>query len=146
MPTGSLGNAYELVNLGAHTFSLLNKLHAFPYIGNIFYMKFHKVPLKFRSERLRGETKCCTKGVIIGDHLTHVRVRCVVSEIRWVITQTWHDKDIMGTHVQQAIWVRRAIWYCIKCLACTYSINRRGTRCFRRMRQFINTHHTCHTS
>ena len=37
---GSFKNAHELVNLGAHKFSLLNELHNFQYRGKIFCVEF----------------------------------------------------------------------------------------------------------
>ena len=50
---GCFKNTNELVNLGAHKFSLINKLNIFQCMGKIFCVEFQREPLKFH-------TKCLT--------------------------------------------------------------------------------------
>ena len=52
MPCGRFRNAYELINLGAFKYSLLNKLRIFQCTCEIFCVEFQRVPLKFNTKYL----------------------------------------------------------------------------------------------
>ena len=45
-------NTYELLNLRAHKFSPVNRMHIFQCMGKIFRMEFQMVPLKFHTKYL----------------------------------------------------------------------------------------------
>ena len=51
---------HELVNLGAHKSSLLNKLHIFQCMGKIFCVEFQRVPLKSHTKYLTHAFKDTT--------------------------------------------------------------------------------------
>ena len=56
-PQGRFKNTYELVKLGALKSSLLNKLHIFQCMGEIFCVEFQRVPLKFHTRYLTHTLK-----------------------------------------------------------------------------------------
>ena len=49
---GPFKNTYELLNLRALQFSLVNKIHIFQCMGKIFCMEFQRYPLKFHTKYL----------------------------------------------------------------------------------------------
>ena len=51
-PGGGFKNTYELLNLRALKFSLVNKIHIFQCMGMIFCVEFQRYPLKFHSKYL----------------------------------------------------------------------------------------------
>ena len=54
---GAFQNTYELVNLGALKFSLINKLHIFQCMIKIFCMEFQREPSKFHTKYLTHTLK-----------------------------------------------------------------------------------------
>ena len=54
---GHLKNAYELLNLRALKYSLVNKRHIFQCMGKIFCVEFQRVPLKFHTKYLAHTLK-----------------------------------------------------------------------------------------
>ena len=54
---GGFKNTYELVNLWAHKFSLINKLHIFQCAGKILCVEFQRKPLKFHTKYLAHSLK-----------------------------------------------------------------------------------------
>ena len=50
-------NSYELLNLRAHTFSLVNKTYIFQCMGKIFCVEFQRYPLKFHIKCLTHTLK-----------------------------------------------------------------------------------------
>ena len=56
-PGGRFKNTYELLNLRALKFSLVNKIHIFQCMGKIFCMEFQRYPLKFHTKYLTHTLK-----------------------------------------------------------------------------------------
>ena len=57
VPGDPINNVYELLNLWALKFSLLNKLHIFQCLGKIFCVEFQRYPLKFHTKYLTHTLK-----------------------------------------------------------------------------------------
>ena len=49
---GCFKNTYEFLNLSALKFSHVNKIHIFQFMGQIFWVEFQRVPLKFNMKYL----------------------------------------------------------------------------------------------
>ena len=54
---GRFKNTYELLNLRAFKFSLVNKIHIFQCMGKIFCVEFQRYPLKFHTKYLTHTLK-----------------------------------------------------------------------------------------
>ena len=56
-PGGRFKNTFELLNLRALKFSLVNKIHIFQCMGKIFCVEFQRYPLKFHTKYLAHTLK-----------------------------------------------------------------------------------------
>ena len=54
---GRFKNTYELLNLRALKYSLVNKIHIFQCMGEIFCVEFQRYPLKFYTKYLTHTLK-----------------------------------------------------------------------------------------
>ena len=56
-PGGRFKNTFELLNIRALKFSVVNKIHIFQCMGKIFCVEFQRVPLKFHTKYLTHTLK-----------------------------------------------------------------------------------------
>ena len=56
-PGGRFKNPFELLNIRALKFSVVNKIHIFQCMGKIFCVEFQRVPLKFHTKYLTHTLK-----------------------------------------------------------------------------------------
>ena len=56
-PGGRFKNTFELLNIRALIFSVVNKIHILQCMGKIFCVEFQRVPLKFHTKYLTHTLK-----------------------------------------------------------------------------------------